>query len=119
MEWVVQNWGTILIIFLAIIGLIDVVRNDKEKAKKWLLLAVTEAEKQFGSKTGILKLRYVYEQFLHAFPLLSKFLTFETFSEMVDDALEEMQHYINTNMAIFQYVGGYAEERIVKNNANS
>lgn len=115
-----NNWGTILIIFLIIVGVIDIVRNDKEKAKKWLLLAVTEAEKEFGSKTGILKLRFVYEQFISVFPLLSKFVTFEAFSEMVDDALTEMQHYIDTNMAIFEYVGGYADERIVKKkDANS
>ncbi len=116
MEWVVNNWGFLLIILAAVVGVIDLVRNDKEKAKKWLLLAVTEAEKQYGSKTGILKLRSVYEQFLHAFPLLSKFLTFEAFSEMVDDALTEMQHYIDTNMAIFEYVGGYQE---IKKNADS
>lgn len=104
-----------MILLIITLGVVDIVRNDKEKAKKWLLLAVTQAEKEFGSKTGILKLRYVYEQFLHAFPLLSKFITFEAFSEMVDASLEEMQHYINTNMAIFQYVGGGADERISKN----
>lgn len=104
-----------MILLIIALGVVDIVRNDKEKAKKWLLLAVTQAEKEFGSKTGILKLRYVYEQFLHAFPLLSKFITFEAFSEMVDASLEEMQHYINTNMAIFQYVGGVADERISKN----
>lgn len=114
-----NNWGTILILLMAIVGVIELVRNDKEKAKKWLLLAVTEAEKEWGGKTGVLKLRYVYEQFIHVFPLLSKFTSFETFSEMVDSALEEMQHYINTNMAIFEYVGGYTEEKVVKKNADS
>lgn len=96
-----------MIILAAIVGVVDLVRNDKEKAKKWLLFACLEAEKEFGSKTGAIKLRYVYELFISTFPLLSKFITFETFSEMVDDALEEMKHLIDTNMAIFQYVGGY------------
>lgn len=97
----------VLIVVLVIAGLIDLVRNDKEKAKKWLLYAVTEAEKEFGSKTGAIKLRYVYELFMSTFPLLSKFISFKQFSQMVDEALEEMRHLIDTNMAIFQYVGGY------------
>lgn len=119
MEWVVNNWGTILILLMAIVGVIDLVRNDKEKAKKWLLLAVLEAEKEWGSKTGTIKLRVVYDEFLHAFPLLSKFTSFEAFSEMVDDALSEMKHLINTNMKVFEYVGGYTEEKVVKKDANS
>lgn len=106
-----NNWGFMLILLAAIVGVVDLVRNDKEKAKKWLLYAVIEAEKLYGSKTGILKLRYVYELFISTFPLLSKFVTFEAFSEMVDDALEEMRHYIDTNMRIFEYVGG---EEVVK-----
>lgn len=101
-----NNWGTILIILIVIVGVVDLVRNDKVKAKKWLLLAVIEAEKEFGSKTGVIKLRTVYERFISTFPLLSKFVTFETFSGMVDEALVEMQHYIDTNMKIFEYVGG-------------
>ena len=88
-------------------GLVDVVRGDKEKCKKWLLLACLEAEKEFGSKTGVIKLRYVYDLFLSAFPILSKFMTFDEFSKMVDDALIEMKHLIDTNTAVFEFIGGY------------
>ena len=109
MEFLVNNWGWMLILLAAIVGVIDLIRNDKEKAKKWLLFVCIEAEKEFGSKTGQIKLRYVYDEFLRAFPLLSKFMSFDTFSDMVDSSLEEMKHLINTNMAIFQYVGGYEE----------
>lgn len=104
MEFVVNNWGLMLIALLIIVGLINLISNDKEKAKKWLLLAVLEAEKEFGSKTGAIKLRYVYELFLSTFPLLSKFISFEQFSTMVDEALEEMKHLINTNDAVSNYV---------------
>ena len=106
MEFVVNNWGLMLIALLIIVGLINLIGNDKEKAKKWLLLAVLEAEKEFGSKTGAIKLRYVYELFLSTFPLLSKFISFEQFSTMVDEALEEMKHLINTNDAVSNYVDG-------------
>ena len=100
-----------LIVLLVIVGLISLIMNDKEKAKKWLLLAVLEAEKEFGSKTGTVKLRYVYELFLSTFPLLANFISFEQFSQMVDEALEEMRHFINTNMAIYKYVNGIEEEK--------
>lgn len=104
MEFVVNNWGLMLIALLVIVGLTNLIMNDKEKAKKWLLLAVLEAEKEFGSKTGAIKLRYVYELFLSTFPLLSKFISFEQFSTMVDEALEEMKHLIDTNDAVSNYV---------------
>lgn len=104
MEWIVNNWGLLLILVMVVAGLIYLIRNDKEKAKKWLLLACLEAEKEFGSKTGVIKLRYVYDMFLATFPVLSKFVSFEQFSKMVDVALEEMKHLINTNMAVFNFV---------------
>ena len=109
MEWIVNNWGLLLILAMVVAGLIYLIRNDKEKAKKWLLLACLEAEKEFGSKTGVIKLRYVYDMFLATFPLLSKFVSFEQFSDMVTAALEEMKHLINTNMAVFNFVNNTAE----------
>ena len=47
--------------------------------------------------------------FLTTFPILSKVISFEEFSKMVDEALEEMKHLINTNMKVFEYVGGLEE----------
>ena len=110
MEFIVNNWGIVLILVLIIAGLISFIANDKKKAKEWLLLAVLQAEKEFGSKTGVIKLRAVYDAFLTTFPILSKFISFEQFSQMVDEVLEEMKHLINTNMAIFDYVGGLSVE---------
>lgn len=110
MEIIVSNWGVVLIFVVAIVGLFELlIVKDKERARKWLLIAVLEAEKEFGSKTGTVKLRYVYDAFIVAFPVLSKFISFEAFSQMVDEVLVEMTHLINTNTAIFNYVGGYEE----------
>ena len=109
MEWIVNNWGLLLILVMVAAGLIYLIKNDKEKAKKWLLLACLEAEKEFGSKTGIIKLRYVYDLFIQQFPVLSKFMSFEQFSNLVDEVLEEMKHLINTNMAVFSFVNGSVE----------
>lgn len=111
MTVIVENWELILILVLVIAGLVETIRRDKEKAKEWLLLAVIKAEKLYGSKTGAVKLRYVYDMFLSTFPILSRLVSFEEFSKLVDKALEEMKHLINTNMRVFEYVGGISEEK--------
>lgn len=104
MEFIVNNWGLFLIIFAAIVGGIFAIKSDKEKAKRWLLFAVLEAERQFGSKTGQVKLHSVYNKFLESYPIFSKFISFEEFSSMVDEVLQQMRHLIETNPAIASYV---------------
>lgn len=65
--------------------------------KNWLVWAVSEAENLFGSKTGQLKLRYVYELAVQRFPVIAKFIPFATFSNMVDGALDIMRKMIEDN----------------------
>ena len=43
-----------------------------KSVKEWMLFAVTKAEKELGSGTGKLKLRYVYDMFIAKFPWLGK-----------------------------------------------
>lgn len=104
MEILVNNWDLVLIFVAIIAAVVFLVKNDKTKAKKWLLYAVLEAERQFGSKTGQVKLSYVYSWFIQQYPVLSKFITFEAFSKLVDQVLEEMRHLIETNPAVKAYV---------------
>jgi hypothetical protein len=75
-----------------------------EMIKQWLLLAVIEAEKQLGSGTGTVKLRYVYDMFIKRFKFMSKLITFEMFSQLVDEVLETMRHLIETNQSIAAYI---------------
>lgn len=110
MEWIIANWGLVLVIVATIVGLVKfLISKDKASAKEWLLYAVFKAEKEFGSKTGVIKLRHVYNWFLSLYPFLAKFLSFEEFSDMVDEALVEMKDKINKNSKLFEYVGGYEE----------
>ena len=106
MEWIIQNWGSLTIIAILIAALISYIKRDTEKAKKWLLYAVIEAERLFGSQTGKIKLAYVYDWFIKEFPLLAGFLSFDDFSKFVDMALEEMKHLMETNSAILNYIQG-------------
>ena len=68
--------------------------------KNWLVWAVTEAERLFGSKTGKLKLRYAYELAIERFPMIAKFIPFAMFSKMVDGALDIMRDMIENNKNI-------------------
>ena len=94
---------------VAVINFIKQPRDEqKEALREWLLWAVTEAEKTLGAGTGQLKLRYVYNLALKEFPWLS-FISFDWFSDMVDEVLETMRNQIKINDKIRAYVEGDAE----------
>lgn len=112
MKWIIDNWS-LLVVILAIV-ILTVVYVEKfinmptseqmAKVREWLLFAVIQAEKQLGAKTGQIKLRYVYDMFLTKFPALVSVITFEQFSKLVDEALEQMKHLIETNANARYYV---------------
>lgn len=77
-----------------------------DNVREWLLFAVTQAEAELGSGTGRLKLRLVYDQFLTRFPALALMVSFQTFSEMVDDALVEMRKMLAENEIVAALVIG-------------
>ena len=83
-------------------------RTDQQldKVREWLLWAVTNAEKDLGGGTGKLKLRQVYDLFVTHFPWLAKLVSFELFSTLVDEALEEMNDMLKNNQAVKSFVAG-------------
>ena len=104
MEWILNNPEIVIFLILVILGLISYLVK-KGNLQKLLVYICLEAERKFGSKTGQIKLRYVYDWFVSKWPLMSTLISFEQFGKMVDIALEEMEHLINTNTAVFDYVG--------------
>lgn len=112
MGFLLDYWYVILgVAAVAIGGGIAVYRfvgipteKQLEKVREWLLYAVTVAEKELGAGTGKLKLRYVYDWFLQVFPWLARIIDFETFADMVDEALEEMKQMLDVNAAVAAYV---------------
>lgn len=71
-----------------------------QEVKEWLLWAVMIAEDALGSGTGQMKLRYVYDMFVERFPWIAKVLPFDTFSQMVDEALDKFESALqNKNIA--------------------
>ena len=73
--------------------------------KEWLLYAVAKAEKELGSGTGQLKLRYVYDMFILRFGNLSKVISFAAFSMLVDETLDIFKAMLDTNKSVNKYVG--------------
>lgn len=122
MNYIIDNWYIIFALTLATVFVLYLVvkflnmpsSKQLNKVREWLLLAVTNAEKELGSGTGKLKLRYVYDMFLGKFPWIAKVITFEQFSYLVDDALDEMRELLATNKAVAQIVNN----EIKKENEN-
>ena len=114
MKWFIDNWSLLVIIAAVVVFIWHYCKRfaglpseaQIKKVKEWLLYAVIEAEKELGSGTGKLKLRYVYDKFVERFPTLVSVVPFEAFSKWVDEALEEMKHLLDTNKDIEAYVEG-------------
>lgn len=110
--FVMNNWLTIILSIAAlavfVVKVVQFVRSPSDKQienlKEWLKLAVTEAEAALGSGTGQLKLRDVYDMAVEKFPWVGEFITFETFSTWVDEALEWMNNQLESNENVKAYV---------------
>ena len=113
MEWITTYWPLIIaliaassLITLAIYKFVKSPRPEQlAKVREWLLYAVTAAQKEFGGGTGQIKLRYVYDKFLTKFPYLTKIISFECFSGLVDEALVKFKEILETNNKVQKYVG--------------
>ena len=72
----------------------------------WLVWAVTEAEKTFGSGTGQLKLHKAYDLAVASFPTIAKLIPFPVFKWLVDRALVTMREMIEKNGKIAGVIVG-------------
>jgi len=100
---------TTLIFFIAVVVICTVliILSTRFSAfKEWLVFAVSESEKLFGGGTGQLKLRYVYDLAIKTFPALTKFISFNSFSKNVDEALEIMRDMLKHNENINAIITG-------------
>ena len=111
MEWLMNNWfmivallAVLFICFMAAKKWLDKPTAEQvANIKEWLLLAVKEAEKQLGGGTGQLKLRFVYDWAVERFSWVSV-IPFSTFSQWVDEALNEMKKQLAVNTAVKAYI---------------
>lgn len=118
MDFITKNWALIFIMAILLAGAVAAVvrflRKPTEQqvkgVKEWLVWATTLAEKELGSGTGKLKLRMVYDMFVAKFGWLAKLVSFDFFSDLVDEALAETNKLLASNSAVQLFVNGPAEE---------
>ena len=122
MKWIIDNWSLIVVIICA--AAIFIVycnkfaklptQEQQKKVKALLLAIVVEAEKQFGSKTGKVKLSWAYSKFLETMPGMASVVTFEMFSQWVDEVLYEMRNMLSANTSLQDYIDGDPEKNPFK-----
>lgn len=91
------GYGWLIVLGIILVAAIVLIIKDKSNAKKWLLYAVAGAEIAFGSGTGELKLQMVYNEFVEKFPIAAKFMSFNGFKKLVNQALEALKDMMNKN----------------------
>ena len=80
-------------------------KDQLNKIQEWLVWAVAQAEKELGSGTGQMKIKYVYDLFISKFPAIAIFIKYDTFVQMVDKALEEFKELLSSNEKINEQFG--------------
>lgn len=113
MEFIMTNWWLSIIVLAIIIAACYAIyvffkmpsNSQLKSVSEWLLYAVAQAEKELGSGTGQLKLRYVYDMFIVRFNALAKVVSFEAFSLLVDETLNIFKEMLRDNSSVGKYVG--------------
>lgn len=112
MEFLLTYWQLIIVVVLVIIGVGYFIykfftqpsEKRKEQIKTWLLETVILAESVWQSKTGKIKFSMVYDKFIERFKWIAILMPKSVFEELVNDALEEMRHLLETNPNVAEKV---------------
>ena len=124
MSWMVENWF-LIVTLIAVVGMLIYAvyifcglptEKQRRKVMEWLVWACVEAEKELQSGTGQLKLREVWNKFcgVRVFSLIAKFISFETFSDWVSDALTNAKEMLVKNKNLAEYVYGANADREIQ-----
>lgn len=104
LNFILENWDSILgALAIIIVAVLAVVKQEKAVIFKMLYALVTEAEKQYGSGTGELKLSSVIAQIYEKAPAAVKVIPVSTLQSWVEEALEMAKEKWakNTNVATY------------------
>lgn len=117
MNFLIDNWYLFIVVLALgfVIGCsINAFLNlpNKQKIasiKQWAIYACALAEKELGSGTGALKMRYTYDLFVSKFPFLAKMISFERYKEIAQSALLEFKKMLETNPNVQELI--FSEEK--------
>lgn len=94
----------IIVVLLVALGIYIKAKNlIANNLIEWLVDKVGDAEAYFGSKTGQLKLRSVYDTFVISRPILAAFISYDKFKGYVDAALKKFEEMLSENGAIKEW----------------
>lgn len=105
LNFILENWDSILgALAIIIVAVLAVVKQEKAVIFKMLYALVTEAEKQYGSGTGELKLSSVIAQIYEKAPAAVKVIPVSTLQSWVEDALETAKEKWAKNSNVATYI---------------
>ena len=103
-----EQWWEVIAVGIIVVAAVVIHLRDMWKGNivEWIVGICAEMEIAFGDGTGFLKLRGAYDTFVRAFPVMSKIISFETFSGWVDVALAKLNDTMKSNTSIKKYING-------------
>lgn len=105
LNFILENWDSILgALAIIIVAVLAVVKQEKAVIFKMLYALVTEAEKQYGSGTGELKLSSVIAQIYEKAPAAVKVIPVSTLQSWVEEALETAKEKWAKNSNVATYI---------------
>ena len=105
----IATYWYLIVVAIAIIAVVSIKtyiflkkpgKDQLNKIQEWLVWAVAQAEKELGSGTGQMKIKYVYNLFITKFPSIAIFVPYSLFSSMVEKALDEFKDLVSNNQRI-------------------
>jgi hypothetical protein len=111
----VEYWAVIIVVLILGTSLfLKLKRLWKGNIIEWLIDVCAEMERNLGDGTGFLKLRGAYNEFIATFPIMSKLISFETFSQLVDEALAVLKEKMSVNRKLSDYISGRLESMLLE-----
>ena len=106
-NWLVANWSAVLMAVAIIVAVIwALVRGEKQILIQILISLVTEAERQFGSGTGVLKKATVITWAYAQIPdRIKPLITEKRLAAWLEEALKTAKKIWENNKAVKDIVG--------------
>lgn len=106
LKWLVANWDSVLLVIMVIALIIYLIKTGQTKILKQIAVKlVTEAEGEFGSGTGIIKLSDVVAKLYTHLPSVVRILfTEKQLVDIAEAVLQEAKKKWTDNKNIAEYI---------------
>ena len=105
MEFIINNWASLLIIIITLIILVLLYKyNRRDLVRKIILSFVVQAEKALGSGTGELKYAYVIDKFYSNLPGIIKLLyTPKEVDTYIAEGVSKLKKILSDGVSLSSY----------------